>query len=512
MRIEKNDGETITTEIMKINIYAFLILAAVGLAGCKKDYLNLQPTGTQNTTIFFKTPAQFTQAVNGAYAPLQGLYKGSFWAMGEMRSDNTSYEFDPYDRSGTNKEEIDEFREAGNNDMVGAFFEASYTGIGRCNAILSRLPAAKLNAAVADTIAGQASFLRAFNYFNMVRMFGQVPLVLNEVESVSDAFKVATKADINAVYAAIIADAQVAIAKLPVRYSGAANKGRVTKGTAETMLAEVYMTQKKFDQAIPLLRNIITSNAYSLNADYADNFDITKENGPESIFEIQYIEGPNGLGSNFMDTFIPWDYYDSDVTGFEIANGAQNGWNIPTQDLVNAYEEGDSRRDASLIDFTSDEYGIDLPFIRKFQTTSAVQGVTGKNFPVYRYADVYLMLAECLNEQGFAGGGDAFKYLNMVRERAGLEHMSVGNADPALNVSGQDGFRAAIAHERQVELAFENHRWFDLLRTGKAAAVMTAHGAREKAGKKDSWTINPAAYTNIRLLFQYPANEAALEH
>jgi hypothetical protein len=128
------------------------------------------------------------------------------------------------------------------------------------------------------------------------------------------------------------------------------------------------------------LRNIIASNAYSLNADYADNFDITKENGPESVFEIQYIEGSNGLGSDFVDTFIPWDYYDSDVSGFEIANGAQNGWNIPTQDLVNAYEDGDNRKDASLIEFTSDEYGVDLPFIKKFATTSAVQGVTGKNF------------------------------------------------------------------------------------------------------------------------------------
>jgi hypothetical protein len=122
------------------------------------------------------------------------------------------------------------------------------------------------------------------------------------------------------------------------------------------------------------------------------------------------------------------------------------------------------------------------------------------------------MLAECLNEQGFAGGGDAFKYLNLVRERAGLAAKSVGNDGPALNISGQDGFRTAIAHERQVELAFENHRWFDLLRTGKAVAVMTAHGAREKAFKKPYWSVNSAAYSNIRLLFQYPLTEGTLEH
>lgn len=497
---------------MKKYTFLFLILTAFGIAGCKKDFLNLQPTNTQSSANFYKTKDQFTQAINGAYKPLQGLYNGTFWALGEMRSDNTSYEYDPYDQSGTNKMEIDEFRELNNNDMVGAFFESGYTDIGRCNVILGRLPAAKLNAAVTDTIAGQAYFLRAFNYFNLVRMFGDMPLVLTEVESVGDAYKIATKTTAANIYTAIIADAQAAITKLPVRYTAAGDKGRVTKGTAETMLAEVYMTQKKFDLAIPLLRAVIASNVYSLNANYADNFDITKKNSAESIFEIQYMEGNNGLGSDFVSTFVPWDYYDNDLTGFYFYNNAQNGWNIPTQDLINAYEDGDNRKDASLIDFTSDEYGVDLPFIKKYVSKSALQGVTANDFPVYRYADVYLMLAECLNEQGFAGGGDAFKYLNLVRERAGLEDKSAGNADPALNVSGQEAFRDAIAHERQVELAFENHRWFDLIRTGKAVAVMTAHGARERAFKKPYWNVNSAAYANIRLFFQYPLNEGNLEH
>jgi hypothetical protein len=498
---------------MKKNIYLFLSLAAIGFYGCKKDYLNLQPTDTQNSANFFKTKAQFVQAINGAYAPLQGLYTGSSWAMGEMRSDNTSYEYNPYDRSGTNKEELDEFRELNNNDIVQDYFSTSYTGIGRCNVIINRLPVAKLDAATTDTVAGQALFLRAFNYFNLVRMFGDVPLVLTEPKSVGDAYDLSTKSPAASVYAQIISDAQAAIAKLPIKYQTIVDKGRVTKGTAETMLAEVYMTQKKFDLAIPLLRSVISSGIYSLNANYADNFNVKTENGPESIFEIQYIEGTNGLGSDFIDTFIPWDYYDEDVTGYSIDNNAQNGWNIPTQDLVNAYEEGDERRDASLIDFTSDEYGIDLPFIKKFTGPKTdVKGITPNNFTVYRYADVYLMLAECLNEQGFAGGGDAFKYLNLVRERAGLEPKSMGNSNADLNVSNQEGFRTAIAHERQVELAFEDHRWFDLLRTGKATEVMKAHAASERAYKNDSWQINTAAYNNIRLLFQYPLNEANLEH
>jgi hypothetical protein len=491
---------------MKKYIFLTLFTIAFGFIGCKKEFLDLKPTDSQNSANFYKTPQQFQQAITGCYAPLQGLYNGSFWVMAEMRSDNTSYEYDPYDRSGNLKEDMDEFRELNNNDYPAVFFTGSYQIIGRCNVILTRLPAAKIDAATADPIVGQAKFLRAFNYFNLVRFFGSLPLVLTEVESVQQAYMVGVKAPVDDIYNAIIADAKDAIAKLPVKYTAETDKGRVTKGAAETMLAEVYMTQKKFDLAIPLLREIISSNAYGLNDNYADNFNINTENSKESIFEIQYIEGHNGLGSDFVDTFIPWDYYDSDITGRDIANSAVNGWNIPTQDLVNAYEPGDNRRDASLTDFTSDEYGIELPFIKKYQSQSAEPNVTANNFPVYRYSDVYLMLAECLNEQGYAGGGDAFTYLNKVRFRAGLDDKTTAD------VPNQEAFRAAIAHERQVEFAFENHRWFDLLRTGKAIEVMTAHAQHERDYKSDSWAISPAAYKNIRLVYQYPLNEELLEH
>ncbi len=130
------------------------------------------------------------------------------------------------------------------------------------------------------------------------------------------------------------------------------------------MLAEVYMTQHAFSQAVPLLQAVVASGTYILNANYADNFDINKENGPESIFEIQYIEGNNGLSSDFVDTFCPWDVYDDSVTGYEIENGAQNGWNIPTQDMLDAYEPGDKRKAASLnTTFISDEWGYLVPYI-----------------------------------------------------------------------------------------------------------------------------------------------------
>lgn len=490
---------------MKKYTYLFIVLTVLGIAGCKKGYLDLNDPDNLVNTTFFKTPAQFQQAINGAYAPLQDLYNGSFWAMAEMRSDNTSYEYDDQDRSGTNKEEIDEFRELNNSDIVLSFWSDCYTGIVRCNTIILSLPSAKIDTAISGPVAGQAYFLRAFNYFNLVRMFGDIPLVLTNPQSVSDAFDVSHKGPAANVYAQIEKDALAAIARLPVSYTSPTDLGRATKGTAETMLAEVYMTEHKFDLAIPLLQDIIASGAYKLNANYADNYGLANENGPESIFEIQYIEGTNGLSSDFVDTFCPWDVYNKSVTGYEILNGASNGWNIPTTDMVNAYEPGDKRKAASLNDtYVSNEWGYIVPYIIKYNSKGAVQFQTGNNFPVYRYSDVYLMLSEALNEQGYVAGGDAFHYLNLVRERAGLPDKT------GADVTNQQDFRTAIYHERQVEFAFENHRWFDLLRTGQALTVMQAHAAREKAAKADY--INSEAYANIRLLYQYPLGELQLEH
>lgn len=487
----------------------YILFTALLVCGCKKDYLTLTPISTENSLNYFKTKDQFIQAVNGAYSPLQSIFNGSFWALGEMRADNTSYENNTDDQSGTNKMEIDEFRELGNNDMVQSFFSDHFTGIGRCNVILTRLPNIDLKDAVTtDRITGQASFLRAYYYFNLVRLFGSVPLVLKEVTSRDEAFAVNKRVPVEQIYAAIIADATTAIAKLPEKYEADTDKGRATRGAARALLADVYLTTKQYDLAIAQLRPLLTS-VYSLEP-YADNFNVTKENGPESIFEVQFMEGPNGLGSDFIDTFAPFDVYDDSVTGFEINNDASNGWNIPTQDFLDSYEKGDTRREASVReDFVSDDSGEEVPYIKKYQSPHAVRGITGSNVPVYRFSNVLLMLAECLNEKGFAANGEAFQLLNQVRTRAGLPDKTSGNTNPDLNVTSQEEFRDAILQERRIEFSFENQRWFDLLRTGKATEVMKAHAAKERETKD---YISAGSYSNIRLLYQYPQRELNLEN
>lgn len=493
---------------MKYANFIIPVLAAAALTGCSQRFLDVKPQSFLSGSGYFQGADHLTEAVNGVYAPLDGLYTGSLWALAEMRSDNTSYQYNTGDRSGFAQEQLDEFREVDDNSFVYSFFNASYNGIARANTLLDNLQG---NTSVPDSllglIRGQSEFLRAFYYFNLVRLFGDIPLVEHQVTSTSDAFSAAARKTPDDVYPAIIADLQDAIKLLPVRYTQGTDIGRATKGAAETILAKVYMAQKDFKDAVPLLEDV-TTLGYTLLPDYASVFDPKNKNNSESVFEVQYKEGTPGTPSNFIYTFAPYNS-GATITGFAVNNGTASGWNIPTQDMVDAYEPGDKRKDASIdFSFTDPNTGKIVPFIRKYDHPPYQQQYqTSDDFMVTRYADVLLMLAECLNENGFQASGEAFERLNEVRHRAGLPDKSAASIDPALRVTTQDAFRQAVMQERRVELAFEDHRWFDLVRSGTAEAVMKAHGAREKQLKSYVASIS---YTTIPLLYQYPRREVQL--
>jgi hypothetical protein len=198
----------------------------------------------------------------------------------------------------------------------------------------------------------------------------------------------------------------------------------------------------------------------------------------ESIFEIQYLGSQTGLYSTFMYTFAPYTS-GSAVTGDvkTSIHGSGSGWNIPTQDFISSYEVNDKRKAISMADGfkDADSNFVSIPYVKKYNHGFTDVGRTNDNFPVLRYADVLLMIAECLNEQAYAAAGEAFDALNEVRVRAGLTPKT------AADLTTQDAFRDAIFKERRVELAFENHRWYDLVRSGKAVEVMTAHGIQQKS-------------------------------
>src|SRR5690606_6817287 len=286
---------------------------------------------------------------------------------------------------------------------------------------------------------------------------------------------------------AIEADLQDAIRQLPV--VSFPQSGRVTKGAAQTLLGDVYITQGKFAQAEPVLKEV-TQMDYGLMADYADAFDINSKNSKESIFEIQYQEGNQGQQSDFLYPFLPLSSDVSLITGITSQNRNAGGWNVPTEDLLSAYEPNDQRLEASVaiaegtgpvgamvIEEVKGPRGYSTPsgkrsyaFIKKYLHPHSIQNNTDNNFPVYRYSDVLLLLAESLNEQGKSN--EALEYLNPVRERAGLHPVELVD---------QNQLREIILHERRIEFAFENKRWLDLVRTGKAVEVMSKHGEELKA-------------------------------
>lgn len=459
---------------MKIKTILVGIMLIV-LGSCS-DFLNISPENAVTPDNFFQTESDFQQAVDGVYAPLQELYDSpASWAMAEMRSDNTHY-FYNVDYRQPHPEEIADFMSGSENSVLDDRYYNNYDIIARANQVLAVIDDANFDQAIKDNFKGQVLFLRAMSYFDLVRFYGDVPLHLEPATGLESASL--TRSSVEEVYNQIITDANSAAALLPNKANQEA--GRATSGAVWTLLGDVYLTLGEWSNAENVLKNV---NGYSLLNDYAEIFDPVNKNHEESIFEIQYLENTSlGLASYFPYYFIPLTDNHSQLTlGPSGSQSAPlSGWNIPTEDLLLAYEDNDQRLEASIGFHTgpsliSDTSYVNLPYIKKYQHPHSIFGQTNQNFPIYRYAEVLLMLAEAINEQDRFS--EAQNFLNQVRNRASLDNY---------NANGQADLREAILHERRIELVFENKRWLDLVRTGKAIEVMNEYGAMLKS--------NPAYY------------------
>ncbi|WP_374951341.1 RagB/SusD family nutrient uptake outer membrane protein [Mucilaginibacter sp.] len=497
-------------------IYIVLAMLAVSVTACKKDFIDLVPEDSYTDANFYKTADQFKQAVVAAYAPLRDVLLNDYFTS-EMHSDNTIYQPYPSNRGTAYlyREQISDFTNTPTNDYANAVWQHCYTGVSRTNIVIERLASSTIDAAVKAPIDGEAKFLRAFYYFKLVRLYGGVPLFLKEVKGTDDAFK--NRASVDEVYTQIIADAKDAINELPVPKFP--QSGAATKGSATMLLAEVYATQKKWSDAETLLTTL-AGMGYGLNANYADAFSPTNKNSKESLFEVQYLNGtvlgttPNPLTFHFL----PRSTNTTIVLGININNSSTGGWNTPSQDLISSYEANDKRLDASIgivegaynasdlfvysanksvLNYTPAAGKVGVPYIKKYVHAPLTTTLgSNDNFPIYRYSDALLLLAEAQNEQGKS----PLTALNLVRARAGL---------PATAGTGQTSLRDIIAHERRVELAFENHRWNDLVRTGKAIDVVNAFGAALRT-KVNYLAPNAYMLTQNKLLFPIPQYEVEL--
>jgi tetratricopeptide (TPR) repeat protein len=492
------------------------IISIFFLTACSEDFLELVPESSVTSGNFYKTDAQFNQALNGAYASVREV-KGSVsaWSMGEMRSDNTHLEFNVTNRGPQyiEREYADFFMDESTSGLIANKYNSSYIGIARVNNILEYISTAGLSDQVVDGITGQAKFLRALFYFDLVRYFGGVPLYIKAVKGAGDAYL--PRASAEEVYKVIIADLQEAVEKLPE--TKFPQSGSATKGAARMLLADVYLTLKNYPLAEAELKSI-TQMGYSLLPDYGSAFRLSHKNSVESIFEVQYQQGNQGQQSNFLYHFLPLAADVSKITGITSQNRQGGGWNTPTFEMIESYEPGDKRLEASIgiaegsgvvgdmfieavkspVGYTPASGKRVYPFIKKYLNPHSLEQNTDDNFPVYRYSDALLSLAEVLNEQGKSA--DALTYLNPVRIRAGLAPVTETN---------QALLRDIIAHERRIELAFENKRWLDLVRTDKAIEVMNKNGQYVKDFHAGESYLPDISYklTPNRLLFPIPNRE-----
>lgn len=481
---------------------------AMGLlmaSGCSK-FLDQKPQDFASSTTFFTTPTQINEVMNGAYSGLQTLYSGGgdFWGMSEMRSDNTTFEYNNEDRGSLQLEDMDYYLVTTDNNYVETIWSNLYGTISQCNGLLDNIDHVTFtDDTLKSRYIGQAEFLRAFYYFNLVRLWGNVPLVLHQVSDPNKAY--VAKASVDSIYLQIISDATDAASRLPVAGDwSSADVGRATQGAANTLLGEVYMTRKNFPSALKAFEKV---TGYSLLTHYADLYNPANKNNAESVFEVQYSNAIQGEYSDYLYSFAPLYSGFSTIGAFDPNSGS--GRNIPTRDMLAAYEKGDARKNASVAWFVdplniskgyAEAQHDSVPYVKKYATKPIVSGQQDNDFYIYRYAQVLLWMSEAINEVD-GPTAQAYSDINQIRHRAGLAGLTPGLS--------KANFRTAVYREQRVESAFEDHRWFQLLRTGQALEVMTQNGLAQK--KYQTWL--PAAAYQIQayqLLFPIPLREVNL--
>jgi hypothetical protein len=483
--------------------YIACILVALGLLSCGDDFLNKTDPATLVASGFYKTEAQVQQAVNGVYGQLQGIIL-SQWQYNEFITDNTTLHFNTGDRGqGPDIEALEFWQVNSGTPTISTLYSSIYLSLVNINTTLAKLPEATFDATLKAQYEGELRFIRAYYYFLLVQYFGDVIIITEPLQTPAEAYAF-ERQPVDNVYELIRSDLDFAVNALPESYK-ATNKGRASKGAALTLLGKVQLTRKEYGEAIATLRQVL-SLGYSLLPNYADVFDPQNKNHVESIFDVQF-QGDNtqGEGSNFIYTFAPL-FSDGSVINFPGQNGA--GWNIPSRDMIAAYEPGDLRKEVSLKEgyFNQENEWIPVPFINKYNHPHTIRGITNDNWPVLRYADVLLMLAEAINEEEKGPSTEAYGYLNTIRDRADLDELS-----------GLDevSFREAVLKERRIELAFENHRWFDLKRTKTPEALTTflnAYAAIERSNPTTDrggipFTPGDYQFSPYEVLFPIPASE-----
>lgn len=420
------------------------------MTSCGDSFFNLEPASSVTIDKVYKTASDYNVAVIGCYAKLQSQVN-FYTECCEYRSDNLSL---GAPTAGTqDRYDIDHFTEKPSNGILSSYWANFNNNVYRCNLLLDQIDGANFAENLKKQYKGEAMFIRALNYFNMYRIWGGVPAT-KHVVSAAEALKVARYSD-EQMFDLIAGDLKEIVDNnyLPETYSSA-DMGRATSGAAKALLGKVYLTFHKWTEAKDILSQLI--GKYQLVSPIAQVFDVDNKNNNEIIFAVHFNKEIEGEGHSY------W---------YNLTNASDD--TNQTSSLLNTFPTGDARKD--LITYVQVEKNVRL--MNKFyDTKSPTFKTVGNDQILLRYADVLLMYAEALNEIQYdaSEGSLALKYLNAVRQRAGISNLTVKQ------LPTQEKFRKGILVERQREFPYEGQRWFDLVRMGFAKSVMAENGVEIK--------------------------------
>jgi hypothetical protein len=454
-----------------IAIFGSLIVALSLMFSCSDDFVKEDPKYSIDSENYFNSADDYYNALIASYDLLQPTYVNVI--LGEIASDNTLCGGE----SATDVigwQQIDDMIHTPVNSNLHDLWNWMFAGVQRCNYFMEFKD--KTDFEDRDLMIGEIQFLRAYYHFELVKWFGPVPLKIDERFKIGDETSV-PRAPVSEVYAQIEADLLAAIDVLP---EIPVQVGRATKGAAQALLGKAYLYQDKFSESAAVLESLINDGNYSLVQDYDDIFEMSGENGTESVFEVQYtdVEGASFDCLQCVEGNVAVGF--SGVRGYTGPLFTPGfSFNVPTQEAVDQFEPGDLRKDVTILDIvawsesTGAEYTTGFEhtgyFNRKYLPRKRSEEAQGdlnltnpNNYRAIRYSDVLLMAAEA-NNRGGISDTKAQEYLSQVRRRA------FGDTNHDVTLTGA-ALTDAIYHERRVELLGEGHHFFDLVRTGRAAA------------------------------------------
>ena len=468
--------------ISKYSCSAFLLTLGL-LAGCTSKFLDEAPTDQITDANFYQTQSDAIQAVTAAYSELtkEGQYNAALWGM-DMGAD-ISTTGGGGGSDGIEYTQLDDYNIPTTNFVVTRLWQGSYIALQRANIVLQKVPLiTNIDPAIQKRCIGEAQFIRAKMYFDLVRAFGDVPLYTEPPVGL-DQVNIARTPQAD-VYKVIEADLTAAIGNLPASYSGA-DLGRATKWAAQGLLAKVLLTEDRKAEAAVQAQAVIDNSGKTMWAKYGDNFVVANENNnaKESLFEVQYTNGRNTFDRNNVGSAM--NQFFAPRRGGLVPAGDGYGFNVPEPDFVAGYAPGDTRKAVTVWvpgdvspngsvqpkNLPGSPFGLDCKkWFVGFVNTNIWD--SPQNVAVLRLAEMYLIVAE-----GLGATPAGYEAINKVRRRAfGVDYnqpSAVADLTPANTANFQD----AVIKERKYELAFEFDRWFDMKRTKTLISGMTAQSA-----------------------------------